>query len=74
VQQTPEINKLKEERFILNYNFRGFGPWSADSIVSGPLVRQTIMEEGMGTEPLTSWQLGGREKHGTRCDPPKTHP
>jgi hypothetical protein len=35
----PEINSLKEERFVLTHGFRVFNPWSLGSIVSGLLVR-----------------------------------
>lgn len=39
----PEIHNLKQERFILAQVFKGFGPLCLGSIISGPVVGQSIM-------------------------------
>jgi hypothetical protein len=38
----PEVNNLKEERFILAHCFRGVSSWSVSSIAFWPEVRQNI--------------------------------
>jgi hypothetical protein len=42
---TKYLNSVKEERFIWAHGFRSFHPWSLDFVVSGLLVRQSIMAE-----------------------------
>jgi hypothetical protein len=62
--QIPEKNDLKEGKiYFLAHGFRGFSLRSAGSLVSGSMVRQSIMaERHVGVELLTSWQSGsGRE-------------
>jgi hypothetical protein len=43
----PEINNLKEGRFILFHSFRDFGPRSADPTAFGPVARQNLIAGSM---------------------------
>lgn len=55
--------QFKWERFILAHGVRGFSPRSAGPTASGAMVKQNIMAGGRGgTELLTSWWTGGRDR------------
>jgi hypothetical protein len=53
-------NNLKGGKTNLPHGFRGFRPWSAGSIVSGPVLRQSIMVKGMVEQLMVVRQ--GRER------------
>lgn len=44
---------LKEERFILNDDFRAFGPWAIGSIVYKLVVRGKTEHHGAGLQEWT---------------------
>lgn len=44
------------------HSLRGFSPWSPDSILSGPVMRQSTMEEkAWQHKHAHPWQPGSRE-------------
>jgi hypothetical protein len=56
---------LNKERFILGYGITGFSPWSLGSIVSGPVVRQSIMVERVWQSKAAHFEtVGSRERKG----------
>jgi hypothetical protein len=55
----PEINNLREKRFILVHGFRGFSPKLTASIVLGLRRGEHLYGGSMGWERLlTSWWPG----------------
>jgi hypothetical protein len=55
VIKTLKKKNLREEGFILDYDFRSFTSWSTGFIAFRPEARKNIMAEGHGGKLPTSW-------------------
>lgn len=45
----------RRKRFVWAHGFRGFGPWSACSIISSSVLRQHVIGEDHGEVKLLTW-------------------
>jgi hypothetical protein len=62
------LGKLTErrKRFILDYGFKGFRPWSCGSFISGPVVRQSIIVERAQWNSLAHLMVARKQREKTR--------